>query len=465
MVNTMWHNTFRGFVGLAAIAVVASPAAAQRAEVVGYSVSTSSRQATITFHLTDGATLPVGLVGGTVRIGGAVVGGYAPGGQLESQWRTFLSQSAVLSTAELVEAAYNWAPDGLGDGDRESAGMLRELFAQLRATAVPPVPEVPEVPEVPPVPQIAGVGEGSGAGAIVGKITDEVVVATELASRIAEAVAGATEARERAVEASALRDQIRNTVRTRVRNDVRDRAQVTFGEKELRSVRATGPVEAAWHGLLGILGTFVALMGLGFGVSFFADRQLDVMADTVQNSFGRSFIVGLFAQPLILPVFAAMLVGLTLTVIGVLVIPVAIIAFVAALAAAVAGGYLAVARVAGAKFLARKQQDYGVEGVGMLRSLAYGISILLAIWLPAVLLGSAPVAGSILTWTAVAATWGLATTGFGAAILTRGGLRGTFGQRFAPRPIAPDHVFAEPLDDPLTNEVDTAEWLAEGKRK
>ncbi len=160
-----------------------------------------------------------------------------------------------------------------------------------------------------------------------------------------------------------------------------------------------------------------------------------------------------------------MLVGLTLTVIGVLVIPMAIIAFVAALAAAVAGGYLAVARVAGAKFLSRKQQDYGVEGAGMLRSLAYGVGILLAIWLPAVLLGSAPVAGSILTWTAVAATWGLATTGFGAAILTRGGLRGTFGQRFAPHAIAPDHVFAEPLEDPLATKVDTAEWLAEGSRK
>ena len=48
--------------------------------------------------------------------------------------------------------------------------------------------------------------------------------------------------------------------------------------------------------------------------------MIDVMADTVSTSFGRSFFVGLFAQPLILPAFGAILVGLALILSGVLLI-------------------------------------------------------------------------------------------------------------------------------------------------
>ncbi len=87
--------------------------------------------------------------------------------------------------------------------------------------------------------------------------------------------------------------------------------------------------------------------------------------------------------------------------------------------------------------------------------MAYGLAIVLAIWLPAILLGWAPVAGEILTWTAALVTWGLATTGFGAMILSRGGLRGTFGRKFAPPPVTPDELF----DRPETR-VSTSEWLA-----
>jgi hypothetical protein len=189
-------------------------------------------------------------------------------------------------------------------------------------------------------------------------------------------------------------------------------------------------------------------------VSFFAGRQLDVMADTVSTSLVRSFFVGLLAQPLILPAFGAMIAGLTLTVIGILVIPVAVVAFAVALLAATMGGYLAVARVAGSAWMKRRLGDHGVEGFGILRSVAYGLAILLAVWVPAVLLGWVPVAGSMLTWAALVFTWMLMTTGFGAALLTRGGVRSTFGRRFQPQALPPASLFENPA-----SEISTGEWL------
>jgi hypothetical protein len=48
------------------------------------------------------------------------------------------------------------------------------------------------------------------------------------------------------------------------------------------------------------------------------------------------------------------------------------------------------------------------------------------------LLGWLPVAGTIFLWTAILFTWILATAGFGAVLLSRAGIRGTFVRRFSP---------------------------------
>jgi len=48
------------------------------------------------------------------------------------------------------------------------------------------------------------------------------------------------------------------------------------------------------------------------------------------------------------------------------------------------------------------------------------------IWLPAVLLGGVPVVGPLFTGTAAVTTWVMATAGFGATLLSRAGVRGTF---------------------------------------
>jgi hypothetical protein len=355
-----------------------------------------------------------------VLVNGASVGHYQPGGPLDRQWRATLARSGSLTTDQAVALLRRWKAPGVSGDDATALAAIERQLGGLQAGEVVPVPPVASEPDIAPALAQAN-----------------------------EAVAAAGES------AAVIAERVRDAV-SRIRVDPRIAVRV-LPEPEIQT-RMVAPFAGATSGVLGLLGTFVALCSIAFGISFFAGRQLDVIADTVHTSLARSFFVGLFAQPLILPAFAAMLVALAVTVVGVLVIPVAIVAFLAALAAAVIGGYLAVARVAGSAWMLHRRGDHGMEGFGILRSVAIGLGIVLAVWLPAAVFGWVPVAGTVLTWTAAVTTWAFATTGFGAALLTRGGVRTTFGRRFAPPALPPATLFEQPGP-----EISTAEWL--GGRK
>jgi hypothetical protein len=197
--------------------------------------------------------------------------------------------------------------------------------------------------------------------------------------------------------------------------------------------RFGAPVISAWRqiaqGLASLLGAFTALSALGFGFTYFAPRQLEVVADTAIKSFSRSFFTGLFAQPLVPVIFGFLMLGLVLTIIGIITLPVAALAALAVLATAGLGGYLAFARAAGELYLRRRMArgEY-VGSPDTFRFVLYGVGALLTIWIPAVLFGWVPVAGPIFVWLGALATWAAATVGFGAVILSRGGVVGTFGR-------------------------------------
>jgi hypothetical protein len=204
------------------------------------------------------------------------------------------------------------------------------------------------------------------------------------------------------------------------RPDVR----VTVAEPVARSSSFVGGLAV---GAMTLFAHFIALSFMGLGFLFFVPRQLETVADTVWHSFWRSFLAGLFAQPLIIPVFGAMIVGLALTVVGLLVVPFAIVGFAMAVVLAAIGGFVAVARTVGEIYLRRKMaRGESVDTWGSYRYIVYGLLGLLAVWLPVVLLGWIPVAGTLLTVSASLITWILATAGFGATIISRAGLRGTF---------------------------------------
>ena len=372
-----------------------------QAVVTGTSSSTSDREASLTFFLSDGSRQVITLRAGSVLANGQRIATYARDGDVEREFRRLVAWTSTLPPDEAVAATRAWAVEGAFDGqDQVALSAISRQFATLAAGETVPAPVFP---------------------------SDEALEAASVGARI--------------------RDHIRVSVRDRIRDNIQAQPEP--------AANIVAPLGGLASGALGLGGTFLALCAIAFGASFFAGRQIDVMADTVSTSFARSFFVGLFAQPLILPVLGALIVGLTITLVGILLVPVAIVAFAATLAAAVVGGYLAVARVAGSAWIMHRRGDHGDSSLGLLRSIAWGLAIVLAVWLPAILFGWVPVAGDALLVVATLVTWALATTGFGAAVLTRCGVRTTFGRRFHPPQIPSATLYERP-----GGEISTSEWLA-----
>jgi hypothetical protein len=201
--------------------------------------------------------------------------------------------------------------------------------------------------------------------------------------------------------------------------------------REYRILPVYGGVGAS---VAGLLGAFVALGCIAFGLVSFFPRQLDIVSETVQHSFVRSFFAGLFAQPLLVPALGTLIVALVLTVVGIIAIPVAIIAFVLAVIVAVVGGYIAAARALGEIYMRRKTaRGASVSPDPAFRAILVGLGSLLMIWAPFAFLGWIPGFGIALLIAAMIFTWLMATVGLGATILSRAGLRGRFGSAVNPQ--------------------------------
>jgi hypothetical protein len=164
---------------------------------------------------------------------------------------------------------------------------------------------------------------------------------------------------------------------------------------------------------------FAILTLIGIGVMVFAEGNLDGVVIALERGFARSFWIGVFGQVVMLPALLALVLGLAITVIGVLLIPFAIVAFVIAAAGLVTLGFLAVARLTGGAF-ASDRGTTSARGVH-LRALIIGLVAYLAVWMLAALFTWNPMLGAILRAVAIATTWVAATVGLGATLASRAG--------------------------------------------
>ena len=211
----------------------------------------------------------------------------------------------------------------------------------------------------------------------------------------------------------------------------------------------TGPGQASGFEAVGqniatLVGFFIALACIGFGLNFFMSRQLEVVSETVSDSFGKSFLAGLFAQPLLLPLSAMLIAGLAITVIGIPVAFIVALALLLAVPGAAVLGYVAAAKSVGSSYLTRRMAEGHAVVVTPYRSTAYGLAGLLAVWIPAVTLSWIPLVGQLFFLLALAATWVMATAGVGAAILSRAGLRATFAGSQRQQALTDEHYW--PMD-------------------
>jgi hypothetical protein len=209
---------------------------------------------------------------------------------------------------------------------------------------------------------------------------------------------------------------------------------------------ALSPVKRVGLGLAGVFGVFVTTVALGFGLVLFARPNLEIVSDTVTHSFGRAFMTGLIGQILVLPTFGMLVVGLILSVAGILLLPFAVAVFALLVLLGVVGGYLAVAHAIGETWTRRRMAKGAMLGSpNSYRYLSVGLAGLFALWFAWALFGWVPVAGEVVRGAAVLVTWLLATVGFGAALLSRAGIREHFaGRLIPPEALTDEYLWATP---------------------
>ena len=206
------------------------------------------------------------------------------------------------------------------------------------------------------------------------------------------------------------------------------------------------PFESVLRRGAGVLGVFLTLCALGFGLVMFGRQNLEVVSDTVSHSFGRAFVTGLLGQILLLPTFGMLVVGLILSVAGILLLPFAVAVFAMLTVIAVVGGYLAVAHAMGETYTRRRMAMGVVVGsANSYRYLLVGLLGLASVWAAWALFGWVPIAGSIVWGAAFFVSWLLGTAGFGAALLSRAGIKENFaGRLLPPEALTDEYLWATP---------------------
>src|SRR5690606_10803673 len=207
-----------------------------------------------------------------------------------------------------------------------------------------------------------------------------------------------------------------------------------------------GVGERIVRNLAGVGGVLLSLVVLGFLLALFGRGNVEVVAETVLHSFGRAFVTGLRGPLLLVPTLGVVVVGLVLSVVGVLLLPFAIAVYLLLAIIGIAGGFLAVASAMGETYTRRRMaQGERVGPPGQFRYMGTGLAAAAVLWLAWALLGWIPVAGPVMLTAAVVVTWLMATVGFGAVLLSRAGIRENFAGRIVPpEALTDEYLWATP---------------------
>lgn len=194
----------------------------------------------------------------------------------------------------------------------------------------------------------------------------------------------------------------------RVRGAIGARSATAAAEAAPPRTRAEAlALAAGWAAMLLVVG-LLALVVSG--------RQLDETVRALERDFAKAFAIGVAAELGFLPLLLLAVAALTVTLVGILLIPFVLVAAPIALIGAVTLGWLAVALMVGrAVFRSASSNDRG----DLLRALVPGALLLFAPWLVAALLQESGNAAVIARAAAFAIVWVAATAGFGAVILAR----------------------------------------------
>lgn len=186
---------------------------------------------------------------------------------------------------------------------------------------------------------------------------------------------------------------------------------------------SASPQRALLHELTLTAGWLAVLMVVGIGVLVFASSNLGAVSEALERDFGRAFLAGVGAQLALLPALVILCIALALSVLGILLIPFAIVAYLLVAAGLVTLGLLAVASITGRTVLVAADAGERARRMVALRGMLFGLVVLMSPWFVAAALAWSPVGGAVARTVAIGVTWAACTAGLGAALISRGGVR------------------------------------------
>ena len=169
-------------------------------------------------------------------------------------------------------------------------------------------------------------------------------------------------------------------------------------------------LSAGWIAMFVVVGIIVLVL---------LASNLEATARVLEKDFGRAFFVGVLGQLGFLPLLLLTCVALAVTLVGILLIPFALVAGPVALVGLITLGWLALALVTG-RALSGAHHD-GASRNEALRALTLGVVLLMAPWLLAAALQGTGMAALMGRLVALAVTWVAVSAGLGAALLSRAG--------------------------------------------
>ena len=210
------------------------------------------------------------------------------------------------------------------------------------------------------------------------------------------------------------------------------------------STHVIGPVTSRWHNVRMALMALALVLMLSIGVLTFAEEQLDHVTATLADRFGRSAWYGLAGTVALAPVLALMTLALTITVVGILVVPFAVVAYIAMAIGAALLGFIAIAEATGTTVLPIRTQGSLTHRGAQLRAIVTGVSIYGGLWVLTAFVGTGSTFGLGVRSIAVAVTVVAITVGFGAVVLWRVDVRKATRATAASKTALDDAVWQTP---------------------
>jgi hypothetical protein len=190
----------------------------------------------------------------------------------------------------------------------------------------------------------------------------------------------------------------------------------------IRTAQTSTPL-TTWQSVKLVVGWFALLVLIGLGVLIFAEPNMDGVVEAMEGNFAKAFWFGVLGEIVALPALVLLCIGLALTILGVLLIPFAVVAYAIALVGLLALGFLAVARLTGRFWSRVDSATPNAARTANLRALLTGLVLYLGLWLLAAIFTWQPIAGAVLRGIALAVSWVGVTVGLGAALLSRAGTK------------------------------------------